>query len=301
MRVAITGSSGLIGSSLARSLEADRHEVLRLVRRARSGEVGAIPWDPEAGTIDREAIEGVDAFVHLAGENIASGRWSEARKQAILGSRAEGTRLLAETLASLRSKPRVLVSVSGINYYGDRGEETIDESAPAGSGFLADVCRAWEAAADPAREASIRVVHPRLGLVLSGRGGALPKMLPPFRLGIGGPIGNGRRFMSPVALEDAVRALRFSIDEERLAGAVNVTGPVPVTNAEFARTLGRALRRPAVLPVPAFAISLLFGEMGRELLLASLRVVPARLLSAGFRFLYPDLDSALRPALTREA
>jgi len=299
MRVAITGSTGLIGAALIRALTADGHAVLRLVRRApRAGEAEAA-WNPSAGTIDRAAIEGTDAVVHLAGENIASGRWTEKKKRAILESRTVGTRLLAELLASLDRKPRVLVSVSGINYYGDRGNEILTEESAAGTGFLARVCIEWERAADPAREAGIRVVHPRLGLVLSSEGGALPKMLPIFRLGLGGRIGNGRQYMSAISIEDLVRAIAHLIDDDRLAGPVNLVMPSPLTNADFAAMLGRVLRRPAVLPVPSVVVSILFGEMGRETLLGSLRVVPAKLERAGFRFLHAGLESALRAACRR--
>ncbi|MFH1680821.1 MAG: TIGR01777 family oxidoreductase [Candidatus Eisenbacteria bacterium] len=299
MRVAITGSTGLIGSAVVRSLRKDGHEGLRLVRRAPSREREEARWNPREGTIDRAAIEGADAVVHLAGENIASGRWTARRKRAILESRTAGTRLLAEALASLERKPRVLVSASGVNYYGSRGDEILTEESGAGEGFLAGVCREWEKAADPAREAGIRVVHPRIGLVLSADGGALTKMLPLFRLGLGGRIGSGRQFMSAIGIGDLVRAIRFLIEDERLSGPVNAVMPPPFTNAAFAETLGRILRRPAVLPVPAAAVSLLFGEMGRETLLGSVRAVPAKLERAGFRFEHPDLESAVRACLAR--
>jgi hypothetical protein len=299
MRVAITGSSGMIGSALARSLAGDGHTVLRLVRRAPSPGSDEIRWDPARGEIDRGALEGTDAVVNLAGESIASGRWTGRRMRAISESRVKGTRLLAEALASLSSKPHVLVSASGINYYGNRGDELLTESSSAAAGFLARVCREWEEAAEPARAAGIRLAVSRTGLVLSGRGGALAKMLPVFRAGLGGPIGNGMQYMSCISLEDLVRALRFLIEDGRLSGPVNAVLPAPVRNKEFVRALGRALGRPAILPVPAPVISLLFGAMGRETLLASLRVVPEKLLAAGFRFHHDTTETALRAALGR--
>ncbi len=294
MRVVVTGSTGLIGASLVRALETGGCRILRLVRRAPSRERGEAFWNPRTGGIDRAALEGADAVVHLAGENIASGRWTRKRKRAILESRTIGTRLLAETLASLDKRPRVLVCVSGINYYGSRGDETLTEESAPGTGFLAEVCREWERAADPALEAGIRVVHPRLGLVLSSRGGALAKMLPIFRLGLGGRIGNGRQYMSAISISDLVRAIAFLIDDERLTGPVNLVMPSSFTNAVFSKTLGRVLGRPAFFPVPAVAVSIAFGEMGRETLLGSLRVVPAKLEQAGFQFRHADIESALR-------
>ncbi|MBM4031070.1 MAG: TIGR01777 family protein [Planctomycetes bacterium] len=294
MRVLVTGSSGLIGSALVSHLEAGGHTVTRLVRSApREGEVR---WDPAAGAIDAGRLDGYDAAVHLAGETIA-GRWTAARKARILTSRVHGTRLLSASLAGLRHPPAVLACASGVGFYGDRGEETLTEESAPGSGFLPQVARSWEAAADPARAAGIRVAHLRFGVVLSRRGGALPRMLLPFRLGLGGPIGSGGQFISWVALDDAVRAIAYAIEREGLAGPINVAAPDSVTNRDFARTLGRVLRRPAFCRVPAWVVRTIMGEMGRELLLSSTRAVPARLAAAGFSFRYPGLEGALRHVL----
>lgn len=294
MRILVTGSTGLIGSALVSFLESAGHGVTRVVRSApRQGEVR---WDPAAATMETDRLDGHAAVVHLAGETVA-GRWTPAKKARILASRVQGTRLLSATLAGLKQPPAVLVCASAIGFYGDRcGEALTEESAP-GSGFLPQVVRAWEAAADPARAAGIRVVHLRFGVVLSGKGGALARMLLPFRLGLGGPIGSGRQFMSWVALDDAVRSISHSIESEGLVGPVNVASPNSVTNREFARTLGRVLRRPAFCRVPAVVIRLVLGEMGRELLLNGARAVPARLLASGFVFCHPDLEGALRHVL----
>ena len=296
MRVAVTGSSGLIGTALVESLASDGIRAVRLVRRPPENQ-DEIEWNPAAGRIDGAALEGVDAVVHLAGAGIADGRWSENRKRLIRDSRVAGTRLLAETLAGLERKPEVLVSASAVGYYGDRGDEPLDERAPRGDGFLAEVCDAWEEAAGPAAEAGVRVVHPRIGFVLSGRGGGLPKMLLPFRLGMGGRIGSGRQQVSWISLDDLVAILRFVIAREEIAGPVNAVSPRPVANEEMTRALGRALGRPTLFPVPASLIGLLFGEMGRATILTSARALPERLERAGYRFLHPDIDSALRAAL----
>ncbi len=247
--------------------------------------------------MNADRLDGHDAAVHLAGEPIV-GRWTPAKKARILSSRSGGTRLLSCTLARLKQPPNVLVSASAVGFYGDRGDETLTEEAAPGSGFLPQVVRAWEAATEPAQAAGIRVVHLRFGIVLSPTGGALPRMLLPFRLGLGGSVGSGRQFISWVALDDAVRAVTHAIEAAGLAGPVNVTSPHPVTNADFARTLGRVLRRPALCRVPACVIRLMLGEMGRELLLSSARAVPARLLASGFSFRHPDLEGALRQALS---
>lgn len=299
--IAVTGASGLIGSALARALRARGDRVLRLTRRGQSPAADEVRWSPLTGEIDAKALDGIDAFVHLAGENIASGRWNRARKIAILRSRAAGTGLVAQTLAALERPPKVLVSASAIGFYGDRRDEILTEESAAGTGFLADICRDWETAAAPARTAGIRVVHPRIGMVLSTRGGALAKLLPLFRSGLGGPIGSGRQYMSCIGLGDLVRALLFLIDEPGVKGAVNAVLPAPLTNADFTKTLGRVLRRPAILPVPAFAVSLLFGEMGRELLLGGARALPAKLEASGFAFHHNDVESALRAELGSEA
>jgi len=292
MRILISGASGLIGSALARRLAAS-NEVVRLVRHRTAGDA-EIAWNPDAGTIDAGALEGLDAVVHLAGENVGAGRWTAAKKARIRASRVEGTSLLARTLAGLTRPPRAMVSASAIGFYGDRGGEELDETSGAGRGFLAEVCRAWEAAAAPASEAGIRVVLARFGVVLARQGGALARMLPLFRLGLGGRLGSGRQFMSWIALEDAVGALAFVLENESLEGPVNVTSPQPVTNRQFTASLARVLRRPALLHAPAFALRAALGEMAEEMLLASARVFPRRLLASGYRFAQPDLETALR-------
>ncbi len=294
MRVAVTGANGLVGSDLAAFLSTGGHEVARIVRRPGPGDIG---WDPAADRIDAEALEGVDAVVHLAGENIAAGRWSDESKRRVLDSRTKGTSLLCRTLARLERPPRVLVSASAIGFYGDRGDEELDEASPAGDGFLADVCRQWEAATAPARDAGIRVVNLRIGVVLTPKGGALAQMLTPFRLGVGGALGPGTQWMSWISLDDLVAAVLHAIATPGLAGPVNATSPVPVTNAELTRTLARLLRRPAVFAVPAFALRALLGEMADALLLASTRVAPRRLVETGFVFRDARLDSALADML----
>jgi uncharacterized protein (TIGR01777 family) len=253
-----------------------------------------ILFDPYAARIDGAKLEGLHAVIHLAGENIAAGRWTEERKRRILDSRVLGTRLLAETMASLKRPPTTFISASAIGFYGDRGEEHLDEESPPGKGFLPEVCRAWEQAADPAERAGLRVVRLRIGVVLAAAGGALPRMLLPFRLCLGGPVGRGSHFMSWIALDDLLGAIHFLLHQEGLGGPINAVAPAPVRNAEMARTLGRVLGRPAFLPVPPFALRLAFGEMADELLLAGNRIEPARLLNGGFEFLYPDLEDALR-------
>lgn len=296
MRVAITGANGLVGSELAAFLGTGGHEVAGIVRRPGRADIG---WDPAAGRIDAAALEGVDAVVHLAGENIAGGRWSDESRRRILESRTKGTALLCESLARLSRPPRVLVSASAIGFYGDRGDEVLDETSAPGDGFLADVCRQWEAATAPARDAGIRVVNLRIGVVLTPRGGALAQMLTPFRLGAGGVLGPGTQWMSWISLDDLVAAVLHAIATPALEGPVNATAPSPVTNAELTRTLAGVLRRPAVLPVPAFALRALLGEMADALLLASTRVVPRRLVETGFRFRDPDLHGALADMLGR--
>lgn len=297
MTLLLTGARGFLGSALAASLERDGHRVLRVSRGAprRPDEVR---WDPGAGTIDRESLEGIDAAVHLAGESVGERRWSEAQKARIRGSRVAGTRLLARTIAALERPPRVLISASGVGYYGDRGDELLNESSAGGRGFLADLAQAWEAETAPAEARGVRVVRLRIGMVLDAGGGALPRLLAPFRLGLGGPFGSGRQWTSWIGLDDLIGAMRHTLAHDALAGAVNAVAPEPVTQREFARALGRALHRPARLPAPAFALRLLLGrERADALLLASQRALPERLLETGFRFKTPTLDAALARAL----
>jgi uncharacterized protein len=297
LRVAITGASGLIGGNLAAFLTTGGHRVDPLVRGTPRPETTEIAWNPAGGTIDAAALEGVDAVVHLAGESVAGGRWTPERKAAIRESRARGTALLAAALARLARKPRVLVSASAIGWYGDRGDETLTEESGPGHDFLADVCREWEAATDAARAAGIRVVNVRFGIVLAAGGGALARMLPPFRLGAGGVVGSGNQYMSWIGLDDVVGAIHHLLFTDGTTGPVNGTAPAPVTNAEFTRTLGHVLGRPTIVPLPAVAVRAVFGEMGDALLLASQRVLPTRLEAAGFRFEEPALESALRTEL----
>ncbi|MDT7603819.1 MAG: uncharacterized protein QOF61_1816 [Acidobacteriota bacterium] len=300
MKVIVTGASGLVGSWLVPSLLGRGHEVTQLVRRKSKGEtagVREVEWQPERGEIDAASLEGHDAAVHLAGENIAGGRWTDEKKRRIRDSRVQGTRLLVETLAKLNARPRALVSASAIGYYGDRGDEVLTEASAAGEGFLPEVCREWEAATDAAQAAGIRTVLLRFGLILSGEGGALAKMLLPFKLGVGGKVGSGRQFYSWIAIDDVVEIIHFALANENLSGAVNVVAPEPVTNAEFTKSLGRVLGRPTLLPAPAFGLRLALGEMADALLLSSTRVVPERLQAAGYDFKYPTLDGALRHVL----
>jgi len=299
VKVAVTGSSGLIGRALVPALREHGHEVVRLVRRAASGgdEVG---WDPEAGTIDADRLAGVDAAVHLAGEGIAEKRWNEAQKRRIRESRTKGTSLLATTLAALEPRPSVLLSGSAVGFYGDGGDEVLDESSPAGTGFLPDLVRAWEAAAQPAVDAGIRTVFLRTGIVLSPDGGSLAKQLPLFKLGVGGPIGDGRPFWAWIAIDDWVAACIHLLTAEGVSGPVNLTAPEPARNRDVAKAIGRALGRPAVLPVPKLGPRLLLGrELADSLLGDSQRVVPTRLLESGYEFRHPDVEGALRAMLSR--
>lgn len=297
MIIAITGSSGLVGTALCAALDADGHLFRPLVRRPVREGTHEIRWDPAAGMIDATELADVDAVVHLAGENLAAHRWSSSFKQEIRDSRIRGTNLLCQTLAGLASRPAVLISASAVGYYGDRGEELLDESATAGRGFLADVCQAWEAATQPARDANIRVVNLRTGVVLSTNGGALAQMLTPFRLGVGGVIGSGKQYISWIAIDDLVRAIQFVLLAAAVSGPVNAVAPNPVTNREFTKTLGRVLKRPTVMSMPAAAARLAFGEMADEMLLTSTRVEPHALSIARFEFHCPQLEPALRQIL----
>ena len=293
---AVTGTSGFVGSALVQRLAADGAPVVRLVRGAATA-AGTAAWDPVTGALDGAHLGATDVVVHLAGETV-TGRWTGAKMQRIHDSRVIGTANLCRALAALPRPPAVLVCASAVGFYGDRGDEELDEQSRRGQGFLADVVHGWETATAAAQLAGIRVVHLRIGFVL-GRGGALAKMLPAFRLGLGGRLGSGRQYMSWVGIDDVVAAILFAASQPQLAGAVNATAPQPVTNREFTAALGRALHRPAVLPVPALALRLLFGRFVDEGMLASQRALPRRLLAAGYRFAQPDLAGALAAALRR--
>lgn len=295
MKVLISGSTGLVGTALSVALEGMGHEVIPLKRGEKTP--GAAWWDPAQGSIDLGPAAGIDAVFHLAGENIAGGRWTAERKARIMDSRRVGTRVLAEALATADEKPGVLVSASGIGYYGELGDAIATEDTPLGEGFLRDICQAWEAATQPARDAGIRVVNARIGVVLSTDGGALTKMLTPFKLGLGGKVGNGRQVMSWVSLQDLVNMLLFVMTDPGLSGPVNMVAPNPVTNAEFTKALGRALKRPTIAPLPVFAARLMFGEMADELLLTSTRVAPTVLQAAGYAFLHHEIDAGMRAVL----
>ena len=297
-RIAITGATGLIGRALQDSLVADGHRIVRVVRDPRGAAPGDVVWDPEGGSIDAAGLEGVDAVVHLAGEPIGASRWTDETRRRIHDSRQRGTGLLARTLAGLEQRPTVFVSSSAVGIYGDRGSEALTEESSHGDDFLAEVCIAWEQAADPAREAGIRVVHPRTGVVIAKDGPLIDKVELPFRLGVGGKVGTGRQFVPWISLHDEVAALRFLIDRP-IEGAVNLTGPNPATNLELTKALGTVLRRPTLMPIPAFAIRLLYGEMGETLATVSQRVLPTRLLDAGFAFRHSTILAALSAAFGR--
>ena len=297
MKVAVTGSHGLIGSALVAQCEREGHDVIRLVRGAPQGP-GEVRWDPEAGTVDGPALEGVDAVVNLAGEGVAEKRWTPAQKARIRDSRVRGTTALAEALAALASKPAVLVNGSAVGYYGERGDTVLAEDARPGECFLADVVVEWEAATAPAADAGIRVVCARTGIVLSRRGGALKRQLPLFRAGLGGRLGSGKFWMSWISITDEVNALMHAIDTPSLSGPVNLVSPHPVTNAELTKALARALHRPAFLTVPPFALNLALGGELTENLLASQRVRPTKLEASGFAFTYPTIDDACRAVVS---
>lgn len=296
MKVAVSGSSGLLGRALCQRLKEAGHEVVRIVR-SQSGSDGTIAWNPQKGSLETQKLEGLDAVVHLAGENIASKRWTNEQKKKIRDSRVEGTTLLATALSKLSQPPKVLVSSSAIGFYGDRGDESLTESSPPGKGFLADVCQAWEAATEPASAGGIRVVNLRTGVALSTEGGALNKMLPIFQLGGGGDIGSGKQYMSWISLDDEIAVILFALTNSALSGPVNAVSPHAVTNHQFTQVLGQVMHRPTVLPLPAFAAKIIMGEMADELLLSSQRVVPEKLLKNDFSFSYPDLAGALKHAL----
>ncbi len=295
MKILVTGSTGLIGSALLPHLTAAGHSVARIVRHA--AQPGEVHWDPASGHIDSAGLEGHDAVVHLAGHNIAAGRWTASVKEKIRSSRVTGTTLLAEALARLSQPPKVLVCSSAIGYYGDRGDEPLTEESPPGNDFLSQVAVEWENATRPAEDRGVRVVRLRTGIVLSPKGGALARMLTPFRLGVGGRVGSGRQWWSWISMDDLLDVYRLALTTEPLRGPVNAVAPNPLTNAEFTKVLGRVLSRPTLFPAPAFMLKLVLGEMAEALLLASTRVVPARLAAAGFAFRYPELEPALRHLL----
>lgn len=297
MKIAITGSTGLIGKALVPLLAGAGHSVTRLVRPG-SRVAGAL-WDPQKSEIDLDALEGTEAFVHLAGESIA-GFWTKSKRQRVLDSRQRGTRLIATSAGKLRRRPAVLVSASAIGYYGDRpADQPVDEGSHRGSGFLADVVEKWEMATEPARDAGIRVVNTRLGLVLSGDGGMLGPMLPVFKAGLGGRIGGGRQMWSWVAIDDVVQSILFILTADQLVGPVNIVAPLPVTNLAFTRTMGRVLHRPTIFGVPACILKAVGGQMAREMLLSGVRVAPRKLQQASYEFLYPELEMALKHVLGR--
>ncbi|HKQ18991.1 MAG TPA: TIGR01777 family oxidoreductase [Candidatus Eisenbacteria bacterium] len=307
MHILISGASGLIGSSLAPRLSAAGHRISRLVRvragnGARSSGRGAgdaaVPWDPESGVLDASCLAGVDAVIHLSGESIAGGPWSTKRRELIRNSRIRTTRLLAETLAQVSPRPAVLVQAAAVGYYGSRGEETLTEASSAGTGFLADLCRDWEAASMPAQDAGVRVVRLRTAPVLSAKGGMLAAILPIFRLGLGGRLGSGRQWMSWISLDDQLSVIERALTDSSMRGSINAASPEPVRNATFTKALGRAIHRPTILPAPEFALHMVLGRSrAEELLLTSQRVAPEALLACGFRFAHPRLEEALRAVL----
>ena len=299
MRILVTGSTGFIGSALVPFLRDQGHDVVRLVRRKRGSAEQEVVWNPAQGTIDREGLERLDAVVHLAGANIAKGRWTIRRKQTLWNSRVEGTSLLCNTLGALQNPPKTLVAISAIGYYGDRGDELLDEESPPGTSYLADLCKAWETAARTAEPHGIRVVNPRLGMVLSPTGGPLRPLLHIFRFGLGGRLGTGNAYMSWITLHDALNVIAHCLASETLTGPINTVAPEPPTNRAFTAALGKALHRPTCCTVPAFVLRLALGQLGQELLLASARVIPRRLTESGFTFAHPTIENALHSMLSK--
>lgn len=300
MKILLSGASGLLGSALSHTLTDNGHEIFRLVRRPLDDD-HAIYWKPSAGALDSASVDSFDIVIHLGGANLAEGRWTESRKRILVDSRVNSTRLLATTLASLDKKPNLFICASATGFYGDRGDELLTEDAAAGQGFLADLTKQWEQACAPAVQAGLRTVNLRFGIVLSPEGGALRKMLLPFKLGIAGKLGSGDQYWSWISLNDVVGAVQHVIANKSIAGPVNVTAPSPVTNAEFTKTLGRVLNRPTIFPAPAFALKLAMGEMADEALLSSQRVIPRTLADSGYDFIHADLETTLRQLLNRPA
>jgi uncharacterized protein (TIGR01777 family) len=297
MKILISGSSGLIGTAATAALKSDGHNVVHLVRPSKTANPGDVQWDPMRATVDVAGLEGIDVVIHLSGAGIADGRWTEERKQLLRSSRIDTTRVLVDSLSRLKQKPRLLIVASAIGYYGSRGDEILTESSTTGTDFLALVCRDWEAEASRAAERCIRTLMLRFGVVLSGKGGALPKMLPPFKLGVGGRLGSGQQWMSWIAIEDVVGIIRHTIANEQVSGPVNVVAPNPVRNEEFTRLLAGMLHRPAIFPAPAFVLRLAMGEMADAVLLSSDRVKPEQMLAAGYKFRFEILEPALRAAV----
>ena len=296
MKVIVTGATGLVGSELVPFLTKQGHDVYRLTH-SKPREAHDISWDPSQKQLPKSRLEGAEVFVHLAGENIAGRRWNPQVKESIRRSRVDGTKLLCETIGQLQTLPKTLICASAIGYYGNRGTEMLNETSAPGTGFLADLCQEWEALCEPARAMGIRVVNLRIGVILSPKGGALAKMLPPFKLGGGGVVGSGNQYWSWITVDDVVGIIQHCITNEKISGPVNTTAPSPVTNYEFTKTLGSVLGRPTVVPMPGFLARLLLGEMADDLLLASTRVMPNRLSETGYQFLYPTLEPALRHLL----
>jgi len=297
MKILISGGSGLIGTATSAALQGDGHSVIRLVRPGKGANAGDVQWDPMRATVDVAGLEGLDVVIHLSGAGIADGRWTEARKQILRSSRIDTTRVLVDSLSRLKQKPRVLIVASAIGYYGNRGDEILTESSAIGTDFLALLCRDWEAEASRAAAMGIRTVMLRFGVVLSGKGGALPKMLAPFKLGVGGRLGSGQQWMSWIAIEDVLGIIRHAIAHEQVSGPVNLVAPNPVRNEEFTRLLAGMLHRPAIFPAPAFVLRLAMGEMADAVLLSSDRVKPEKMLAAGYKFRFEILEPALRAAV----
>lgn len=298
MKILISGASGLVGTHLIPTLKAKGHEIFRLVRKP-PRDADEIQWDAEKGFNDdeRKRLENFDAVIHLAGDNVASENWSDEKKQRIRDSRVHGTRVLVDALRAVQNPPKIFIAASAIGFYGDGKDRVLNEESPKGEGFLPDVCDEWEIESRKAEDFGARVVTPRIGVVLAKEDGALAKMLTPFKLGVGGVVGSGKQWMSWIALDDLIRVLHFALEKENLRGVINAVAPHPVTNEEFVKTLGKVLHRPTIIPTPAFAIKLLFGEMGETLLLQGARVLPERLQGSSFEFKYSSLEDAMRAAL----